>query len=397
MAPLSSGAPPPERLATVHDDLSGFMQFLAGELSWRLGEATHEQLTSCLRSWAGTMDRREFLRALGWAATAAAAAPPLYGVGADELARLERVVAGPHRVDGTVIATIEAVLSAARRLDDALGAQAALDTVLTQQSLTRLLLAECPQHLRPRLLESYSKLSSGAGWLFFDLNHADRAWHHHQLARNAAHEAGNADLGAFALSRMSCLAGWRGRRTEAVSLSEAAQRAAATTGDMRLRAYVEAEAALAYANDHQGDACLGALDRAEAHLAQSGRDVPPDSVAYFYDGEELTYGRSRCHLRIGDPQQTLATIRPALARMGGDRVRPRDLALTKLDLGKAYIAAGQPDEGAAVTAEVAELAMQNRSPRLAREIRATRTEMEPWSDRVAVKELDDRLAAYGVG
>jgi hypothetical protein len=377
-------------------DPTALVDCLATGLSWRLGQTTYDQLTSWLRIWAETMDRRVFLRALGWAATAVAGAPTFGGVGVDELARLERVVAGPHRVDGKIIATIDAVLSAARRQDDALGAQAALDTVLAQQSLARLLLAECPQHLRSRLLESYSKLSSAAGWLFFDLNHADKAWHHHQVARDAAHEAGSADLGVFALSRMSCLAGWRGRRTDAVSLSEAAQRAATDAGDLRLRAYVEAESALAYATDHQGDACLRALDRAEAHLAASGRDVPPDSVAYFYDGEELIYGRSRCHLRIGDPQQTLATIRPALARMGGDRIRPRDLALTKLDLGKAYIAAGEPDEGAAVTAEVAELAMRNRSPRLARELLTTRAKMEPWKDQPAVKELDDRLASYGL-
>jgi hypothetical protein len=58
--------------------------------------------------------------------------------------------------------------------------------------------------------------------------------------------------------------------------------------------------------------------------------------------------------------------------------------------------AGEADERATVTAEVADLATQNRSPRLARELHATRVKMEPWSQRPAVKHLDDRLAAYGL-
>ncbi|HEV7831538.1 MAG TPA: hypothetical protein VGP04_22410, partial [Pseudonocardiaceae bacterium] len=147
----STGASLTDQLGALLADPTALVDCVATGLSWRLGQTTYDQLTSWLRIWAETMDRRVFLRALGWAATAVAGAPTFGGVGVDELARLERVVAGPHRVDGKIIATIDAVLSAARRQDDALGAQAALDTVLAQQSLARLLLAECPQHLRSRL------------------------------------------------------------------------------------------------------------------------------------------------------------------------------------------------------------------------------------------------------
>jgi hypothetical protein len=341
------------------------------------------------------MDRRDFLGALGWAATAAAVASPVDGLDADELVRLDRVVAGVHHLDVDAIAHIEAVLSAARRLDDALGPQAALDTVLAQRSVARLLLAGCSQRLLPQLLSTYSNLSSTAGWLYFDLNDFRSAWHHYQAARDAAHQVGDSDLSVYALSGMSRVAEWRGKRPLAVDLTAAAQRLTAQTGDIRLRAYVEGRSALVYAADRQADACLRALDRAEEHLADVHGDTSADSLVYFYDDEMLTYHKSKCHLQLDQPQKTLTITRQALASV--DVTFTRDLAVAKLCLAKAYLAAGEADEGATVTAEVAELAMQNRSPRLARDLRATRAEMEPWSQRPTVKQLDDRLAAYGLG
>ncbi|HEY0485513.1 MAG TPA: hypothetical protein VGD72_04620, partial [Mycobacteriales bacterium] len=185
-----------DRLGAVLADPAALVECVANGLSWQLGQATYDQLTGWLRSWADAMDRREFLRALGWAATAAAAASPLEGAPPDERARVLRAVAGTHRVDARVIDTVEDVLSAARRQDDALGPQAALDTVLAQRSLARRLLTECPQRLRARLLGLYGLLSASAGWLYFDLGAFERAWPHYQAAREAAREADRPDLDA---------------------------------------------------------------------------------------------------------------------------------------------------------------------------------------------------------
>jgi hypothetical protein len=377
-------------------DPAALVDCLATGLSWRLGQATYDQLTSWLRSWAEAMDRREFLRALGWAATAAAAASPFDGLNADEQARLGRAVAGAHRVDGQVIDNIEVILSAARRQDDVLGPQAALHTVLAQQSLTRLLLAECPHRLMPRLLSLYSTLSSSAGWLYFDLNSLDRAWQHYQVAREAAHQAGSPELDLYALSGMSWVATGREEPRVAVDLAAAAQRRTTDTGDRRLRACVEGRAAEIYATAGQADPCLPALDRAEQHLAGSGEHVPQaESLVYFYDDEMLTCQRNECLLRLGRPQTTLAVLRQELAAV--DTPFIRDLGFAKLRLGRAYVVAGEIDEGASLAAEAAGLAMRNRSPRLARDLRATRAKLEPWSQRPTVKHLDDRLAAYGLG
>jgi hypothetical protein len=363
------------------------------QLSWGLEDPTYDQLTSWLRSWAETMERRNFLQVLGWAATAAAAAP-LIGLDADEQVRLGRAIAAPNRVDEGVITHIDAILTTAMRQDDALGPQAVLQTVLAQGNLARLMLTECPGKLRPRLLSVYGNLSTFAGWLFFDLNDFDSAWHYYQQGRSAAHEARNHELGIYALCEMSYVAAWQRKSSVAIDYAAAAQSLAAKIDDMRLRSYVADRAARVYAMDGQAESCVGALDQAEAHLTQSGRDLTPGSLVYFYNDGLLTNTKSKCRLQLGQPQETAAIARQALASVGTSFVRNR--AFGKLYLGNACLASGETDEAAFVTAEVADLAMQNRSPRLLNELRVTRAKMEPWKDRAAVKDLDERLAAYGL-
>jgi hypothetical protein len=153
--------------------------------------------------------------------------------------------------------------------------------------------------------------------------------------------------------------------------------------------------ACVHAGAGQADPCLEALDRADEYLAGSSRDASPDSLVYFYDDEVLTCQKSKCHLQLGRPQKSLAVEWQALAAVDTSFIR--DLGFAKLRLGKAYVATGEIDEGASLAAEAAGLAMRNRSPRLARDLRATRAKLEPWSQRPTVKHLDDRLAAYGLG
>ncbi|HET8684803.1 MAG TPA: hypothetical protein VFM54_23465 [Micromonosporaceae bacterium] len=108
--------------------------------------------------WAHTMNRRELLRMLGWAATAAVGAPELQNLDEDESERLVRAIQRPSRVDTQVVDHIAAVLWRCRRQDDALGPQSVLDTVLAQRSLVRCLLPDTPAPVRDRLLSVYAIL-----------------------------------------------------------------------------------------------------------------------------------------------------------------------------------------------------------------------------------------------
>lgn len=152
-------------------------------------EIAYDRLVQLLSGWANTMQRRKLLRSLGWAASAVAAMPLLEGLPPEEQIRVAQAVETPDRIDATTIEHIEAVLWSCIRQDDALGAQATLDTVCAQRNLVRLILPECPAELRPRLLSLYSNYSLQAGWLFYDLNDFDSASYYYEHARATAHEA----------------------------------------------------------------------------------------------------------------------------------------------------------------------------------------------------------------
>ncbi|MGH3622788.1 MAG: hypothetical protein ACRDQ5_13480, partial [Sciscionella sp.] len=167
----------------------------------------YHQLVGFLRSWAHTMDRRDVLRVLAWAASAASVLPSTAG---DDHARVASVLGASSRVDAQTIDHLDAVLGRCRQQDHALGPQAVLTTVLAQRDLTRALVPDCPATLRPRMLSTLSEASRQVGWLSFDLEQFAHAGYYYEDARALAHEAENPGLGALVLCEMSHLATWLG-------------------------------------------------------------------------------------------------------------------------------------------------------------------------------------------
>jgi hypothetical protein len=94
-----------------------------------------EQLISFLFRWVGSMNRRELIRLLGFAATSIGGASVFASLDTDERERLAVSVAEPRRIDTQVIGHLESVYEYCRRQDDTFGAQTVLATVQAQQSL----------------------------------------------------------------------------------------------------------------------------------------------------------------------------------------------------------------------------------------------------------------------
>ncbi|MGH3798945.1 MAG: hypothetical protein ACRDTD_02215 [Pseudonocardiaceae bacterium] len=347
----------------------------------------YHQLEQLLRRWAHTMDRRNALQLLGWAATAAAT------LGGDGYERVVSALSGSSRVDNHTLEAIEAILRHCHRQDHALGPHAALDTVLAQRQLGRSLLPDCPDELRPRLLSVLSDSSRQAGWLSFDLNQFDDAGYYYEDARSLAHEAQNAERGAFVLCEMSYLATWRGMPRTGIDHAVAAGHWARRSGDQRLRAYTFDVAARAYAADGQRDACLTALDAAHAALPAAGDD-PAGSVSLVYDEATNISVRGMCHLELRDGQRAADYAQQSLRELLPSAVR--DTAFTTVDLSMAYAQCKEIDEATRLLGDAGEIAAGNSSVRLTGQLRQARAELLPWQATSAVRELDDRLASYGV-
>jgi tetratricopeptide (TPR) repeat protein len=348
----------------------------------------YHQLVQFLRSWAHTMDRRNVLRLLAWAGTAASVFPATVG---DEHERVASVISRSSRVDAQTIEHIETVLWHCRRQDHALGPQAVLTTVLAQRDLTHALVPDCPDALRSRMLSALSEASRQAGWLSFDLQQFDHAGYYYEDARALAHEAENTGLGAFVLCQMSQLATRQGTPRIGIDHAVAAERWAERTDDMRLRAFTTDAAARAYAADGQRGACLAALDTAHTALTWADNQAPSYST---YDEALHISIRGECHLKLGETEPAVSYLQQSLKLL--DRSRARSVALTIVDLAEAYVQCTEIDEATRLLGDAGDIAAGHSSVRLIGRLEQARAGMQPWQHTAAVRTLDDRLAAYGL-
>jgi hypothetical protein len=354
-----------------------------------------KQLVQFLATWAHAMDRREMLRILSWAATAATAAPIFETLSPGEQDRVVAAVHTPSRVDGTVLDHIEGVLWRCLRQDDLIGPQSALDTVLAQRNLAFGMLSHCPGRIRPRLLAGFANLSRVAGWLSFDLNDFESAWYYYEQARTAAHDAQDTELGALVLCHMSHLATWQHHPRVGIDHALAAQGWTVQTPDPLLHAFGHDVAARAYAMEGERDSCLAELDRAERSVRVSeDHGVPRKSLAYFYSRGQLDATRSHCHLQMGDPALAATVGTAALGNLHHSFVRNR--AFTALRVGSAYIASGEIDQAAKLLGDAARMVAQNGSARLLEEFRATWGQLRPWARTKSVRDLDEQVIGYGL-
>jgi DNA-binding XRE family transcriptional regulator/tetratricopeptide (TPR) repeat protein len=353
-----------------------------------------DQLKNVLGEWVHTMNRRKLIRLLGWAASAVAGTSLLEGMHPEEQVRIARAIEEPSRVDAVTIDHIEAILWRCIRQDDALGAQATLDTVLAQRNLVRLILPECPDALRPQLLSLYSHHSLQAGWLLYDLNDFDGAGYYFEHARATAHDAENSELSAFVLCMMSHLATWRGQPRVGIDHAVAAQGWAAQTDEPRLQAYAADVLARAYAGVGQKTLCLRQLEHVEENLTRISDGATEDSVAHFYSKGQFAGARSLCLLQLHNTQGALSAAQEALAI--ADPAFVRNFAFTNLYLGEAYTAAGGIHEAAAAIGEAAALTARNRSARLVGRVRAARDHVAQYRVPSVMQGLDEQLRAYGL-
>jgi hypothetical protein len=300
---------------------------------------TFDQLVHFFTSWAHTMKRRKLLRTLGWAA---AAASVFHTSDLEEHERVAAVLSNPNRVDAATIEHIETVLWCCQRQDDTLGPQAVLDTVLAQRNLVRVLLRECPESLRPRMLSVLSNASRHAGWLSFDLNDFDSARYYYEDARALAHEAENIELGAFVLCNMSHLATWQRKPRIGIDHAVAAGEWAKRTNDVPLRAYAADVAARAYAADGQSKLCMTALDAAGTALTMT--DDQQSGYVYFYGEGQHSATRCRCHLELHEPQRAAVYAERSLKIL--DRSYTRNVAFATVNLGLARVQTNELDEAA---------------------------------------------------
>ncbi|MER6318844.1 helix-turn-helix transcriptional regulator [Streptomyces sp. NPDC001581] len=175
-----------------------------------------------------------------------------------------------------------------------------------------------------RLHAVAADLAHCAAWLRFDADrHAD-AQRHWQAAVHAAHQAGNRDLAAVALSDLAYQATWLSRPADAIRVLEHA-RSRTRTAAARALLDVRRARACAVLQDHQGT--QRALTSAETELDRiHPNDTPP--VISWMSVADVNADAGRCWLDLGDPGRARAAIDSGLGELDPRRSRTKAVFLT---------------------------------------------------------------------
>jgi hypothetical protein len=336
------------------------------------------------------LGRREAIRLAG--TVLAAVGLPGLNPDSNETTRVIQAVEAPSRVDAQVVKTLAVTLASCRRMEDKLGPSQVVDTVIAQHQLVHRLQSGCPSQLYKPLSLVDSNMACAIGWYLIEMGHYEEGRGYLEHARKAAHHAANPAYAAYAASYLSHAAFLRGDTPTALDSAAAARSLAARTGDGRLKAFAEQQAAAAYALDGQYGPCMVACDRAHNFLTIANGSVP-DSPAYWVDHGVIDCKHSTLLSLLGKSHQALDAATAAHARF--DRsTYVRMYGFCQVRLAHALALSGDISQAASVLGDAANHA--NLSTRLTQELYDARELMTPWNGTPAVKTLDDQLHECGL-
>ncbi|OZM81718.1 hypothetical protein [Pseudonocardia sp. MH-G8] len=309
------------------------------------------------------VDRRDFLR-VGVAAIAAGATglpdPDVYNAALGQLQALD-TAQGPER-------PIPGVTRLLRDLTTALGTARGTD--------------------RAALLHTGARAAEFAGFLYRDLGRPNRSLFWHNRAMDWAQENQDHPMQAYVLLRKAQAAYDQRDAERMLGLARAARRF-----DSEVSAGLRAEVRQ---QEARGEAMLGLpehgirrkLDVARNLIADQ-RPAGDDRPGGTYSSTLLNLQEAVCLTGAGRPRDAVAAYRDFLDR---DSSSVHDRAYFSTLMATAMALSGEPDEAARTTTAALPIAVQTGSRRTVREARTTAIALQPWSNRPAVRELDQALA-----
>ncbi|MGH3937406.1 MAG: hypothetical protein ACRDTG_02025 [Pseudonocardiaceae bacterium] len=332
-----------------------------------------------------SIGRREAMRLLKWALTTMGTS----GLDTDQYLRVAQAMVIPSRVDAHVINNLAITLASSKHLEDTLGPNEVIDTVLDQHAIVRRLQTGCPDQFRKPLQLLDSTMASTIGGYLIDMGQPHAAIPYFNRARKTAHDAGNPTCAAYAAQAASFAARLCGDTPTALDAAAAARALAARTNDHRIKALAEQMAAGAYAMDGQYDACMAAFARAHEFLTNINAPAP-NSPVYWVSHSSIDKHVSKALIELNKPTQAIQAAHTALTHY--DRTYIGGYAMSEIRLGHALILDKEITEATRILANAAPHA--HLYPRLTTELHTARASLQPWQHTPAVKTLDAQLRAH---
>ncbi|MBB1253193.1 transcriptional regulator [Streptomyces alkaliterrae] len=313
-------------------------------------------------------------------------------------ARLAPVPVSPRLVaqPANVAADIEAVTRAHRRMYWSVAPATLSSAVLEHARLGCALLPEVAGAHHRRLAAAVSESYLLAGRIqFFDLRETEQARDTLLLALQAAGEADDSLLGAAVLAHTAFIPGWDGLREEAyermVAARTYARRGAASPEFLAWLDAVEAECETRSGNFRTA---LNLIRHAE-DLLDSATGDEPESPPWmdWFSPVRLAAFKGNTQLKAGHLPQARDTLARALDVLPPDSDKQRTVVLA--DLAAVEAAAGAaPAACRYATQALEQLAVTWYATGMER-VREVRRALQPWQAERCVRELDDRLYAWG--
>ncbi|MGH3941490.1 MAG: hypothetical protein ACRDTG_23250 [Pseudonocardiaceae bacterium] len=363
----------------------------------QLQQINFTELAQVIVMWMQRIDpsvnRRELLHRLG-ALFAAAATGPLWGMlDPDEQQHVlqNQELAG---FDEPTLRYCEGMVDSLRRQDNVLGPQFTLYSTMGHRQLAEQLAKAAPEAFKQRAISIYASLTQLMGWLSFNLGNYHGAQYYYEEARSAAHDAQNTELATYILCSMSTLA--TSQRKPRLGLDHAAAAAvwAEESHSLPARAYAAEVAVKAYVADNQPGRFRVKLDEEYAVLQALQPDAPRAPWWYFFD--ESSYWRTvgECELARQQPEAALMALDKSLVLV--DPTHRHNKAIRQLRRAEAYVQQEEITEATNIIGNVAAATAVGRSQRITERITTVRSLLSPWARTKPVRELDERLAAYGL-
>lgn len=241
-----------------------------------------------------------------------------------------------------------------------------------------------------------SEAAGLAGSVAFDTGNHDLANVHYQAAVTFAEQAGSNLLQAFSLGMMGCFKAEIGRRTEAVVLIEQGKSRLPRDVPATVQARMATYEANAYAKVGDRPRALGALARADAASERIRHDDEMFWPLVFpFDSGRLERERGASATRLDLSEIALPALKTGLAALGSVPTKRRALVLC--DLAESYIRTGEIEEACRHAAEAFTIGLQMGSDRTLKRVGRIRTELTPWKDTQAVKELEEIMVSGLLG
>jgi transcriptional regulator with XRE-family HTH domain len=292
-------------------------------------------------------------------------------------------------VDRALLDDLDALTDAYRRMDRRLGAASLFEDLSRHlQRVTAFRHASMTGPNRQRLASIAGDVATLMGWQSLDTGRTARAWKYFRRATDAAREAENPALQSFAIAEAAYIPLLGGNHRAALPLLRQARDLAAPVGSPAFRAWLCGAEAEAHAAAGDADACLRALDCAEAALDGAQPDETPRWVAHF-DRSHLVRWQGQCLVQLARPAAAQPILREAIRSVDLSFVRAR--ASTLADLAASFLQQGEIEEGCRIAAQALTLARNTRSARCEQRIVVLRSQVRLGADTPAVRQLDEQL------